>query len=82
MLRLLYFAQLKDQLNCSEEQLDWQPELSTIAELKQHLSQRDNQWQKAFSANILAAVNQTMAKESHSISDGDEVAFFPPVTGG
>lgn len=82
MLRLLYFAQLKDQLNCSEEQLDWQPEFTTISALKLHLSQRDKQWQNALSANILTAVNQTMAKGNHPISDGDEIAFFPPVTGG
>ncbi len=82
MLTLLYFAKLKDDINCSQETLAWDPTLVTVNDLQQLLSQRSEQWQKAFDSTILCAVNQAMVKPSHSLADGDEVAFFPPVTGG
>ena len=82
MLHIIYFAQLKDDLDCSEETLEWLPHLTTISDLKTALSQRSKQWQHAFSKNILSAVNQAMAHDSHPIKEGDEIAFFPPVTGG
>lgn len=82
MLHIIYFAQLKDDVDCSEETLAWQPHLTTINDLKITLSQRNPQWQRAFSKHILSAVNQAMTNDDHPINKGDEIAFFPPVTGG
>jgi sulfur-carrier protein len=99
MITLRYFAQLRETLHCSEETLQWQDDINTVAALKKQLSQRtsdnsnhthnhscnhsyNDQWQKAFDGNILCAVNQEIAQDNHPIQDNDEVAFFPPVTGG
>ncbi|MFT5118322.1 MAG: molybdopterin synthase sulfur carrier subunit [Kiritimatiellia bacterium] len=82
MLKILYFAQLRDTLNCSEENLGWQTHFNTIDDVKTVLSQRDEKWQKAFNKNILSALNQQMAQGHREIKEGDEIAFFPPVTGG
>jgi molybdopterin synthase sulfur carrier subunit len=82
MLHILYFAQLKDQLNCREEEIQWQHQLNTIAAIKTHLSQRGSPWSNAFSMSIMTAVNHEIVKDHHPIKDEDEIAFFPPVTGG
>jgi molybdopterin synthase sulfur carrier subunit len=82
MLHIIYFAQLKDDINCSDEDIDWQAHMVTVKDLKTLLSTRSPKWQHAFQKNILSAVNQTMAHDEHAIKDGDEIAFFPPVTGG
>jgi molybdopterin synthase sulfur carrier subunit len=82
MLTILYFAQLKDTLECSEESLEWHDSYNSIEALKHHLCQRNELWQQAFTRNILSAVNQSMVADNHPLQDGDEIAFFPPVTGG
>ena len=80
MITIRYFASLRDQLGCGQEQLPWQNQLSTVSAIKQHLAAQDNRWQTI--TTVLVAVNQQMANDNTMINDGDEVAFFPPVTGG
>jgi molybdopterin synthase sulfur carrier subunit len=55
-----------------------------VGELKDFLAQRGGRWSDAFEAKsrLLVAVNQQMANEQSSIRNEDEIAFFPPVTGG
>jgi len=79
-VKLLYFAALRDLLNCSEEELE--DDVSSLQQLRDLLSARGGEWQRLGSGNTLAAINQEMAHGNSSINDGDEVAFFPPVTGG
>lgn len=81
MITVLYFAKLKEDIDCDKETIDWHTELRTIADLKARLSQRGEHWQSGLN-NCLCAVNHTMAQDHHSINDGDEIAFYPPVTGG
>lgn len=82
-INLLYFASLGESLNCTEENLDIDASLSTINDLKNLLAQREGAWKNfACDASILCAQNQEIASPSASINDGDEIAFFPPVTGG
>ncbi|MEY8200718.1 MAG: MoaD/ThiS family protein [Colwellia sp.] len=51
--------------------------------MKQLLSDKNEQWQQTFSnASLLSAVNHDMVDGSYLVKSGDEVAFFPPVTGG
>lgn len=80
MIRVLYFARLREALGCAEETLAQTPE--HVAALLQFLQARDQHWQLALSNNVLCAVNQTLARPDTLLHDGDEVAFFPPVTGG
>lgn len=84
MLDLLYFASLRESLNSEKEQLDLPGNITRIDLLKNHLAQRGGSWAEIFTDNtaLLVSVNQQMANDDSDIKDGDEVAFFPPVTGG
>lgn len=55
---------------------------ATMSDVKSVLSQRSTQWQVALSGEVLMACNQQLVNAEHLVNDGDEVAFFPPVTGG
>ena len=75
-IHIKYFASLRDRLGRAEDQLDTNSEL-TVADVWAVL------WpDKPLPPNTLAAVNMEYAELTHSVRDGDEVAFFPPVTGG
>lgn len=83
MLNVFYFASFRDVLGHSQEQFP--PEgYRTVACLLDDLAQRGDVWQQALkdNLNLQIAVNQTMADRSTVIKAGDEIAFFPPVTGG
>lgn len=80
MIRVLYFARLRDQLGMSSEDIDDPP--ATVGDLIERLSARGTDWRDVFSGTVLMAVNQEMADQASAIADGDEVGFFPPVTGG
>jgi molybdopterin synthase sulfur carrier subunit len=83
-ITIRYFARLREQLGAEQEIVEVDDAVETIAQLKTLLTSRGETWQKAMTSapSILAAVNQIMASQTQSISDGDEVAFFPPLTGG
>ncbi|MCD9160463.1 molybdopterin synthase sulfur carrier subunit, partial [Escherichia coli] len=54
-----------------------------VAALRAHLAAQSDRWALALDeGKLLAAVNQTLVELTHPLADGDEVAFFPPVTGG
>lgn len=82
MIRVLYFASLRERLGATAETLSDQPE--TVGVLRSVLAARGDAWKTAFSGDqpVLAAVNQEMANDDTALGDGDEVGFFPPVTGG
>lgn len=84
MIHLRYFAHLREALNCESESIEWRVELASVDGIKHFLSQRSPHWQQALTgdATIIAAVNQQLATAESTVNDGDQVAFFPPVTGG
>lgn len=84
MITLLYFARLRETLDTGREQLALPATVRTLSALRVHLAQRGGAWEKEMAAgrNLRAAVNQTVVAADAPIADGDEVAFFPPVTGG
>jgi molybdopterin synthase sulfur carrier subunit len=83
-VRILYFAALREQVGRSSEELELPNGASTVAALREQLMQRGEAWQKALAATraLRVAVNQEMAGPATPVKPGDEVAFFPPVTGG
>ena len=82
MIRILYFASLRERLGCGEETLAASP--ATLDALRAELAARGGVWSEVFGGDerVLAAVNQEMADPSQALHDSDEVGFFPPVTGG
>ena len=84
MVTLLYFANLRESLACSREQVALPAGASTVSALIEHLRARGERWSDAFAPgkNFRVAVNQRMADVATPLKPGDEVAFFPPVTGG
>jgi len=82
MTQVLFFAQLREQLNSSGLTLELQSPCS-VAELQQKLQDDNPQWQPIFAnSQVLASVNQTLVDTDAMVQPGDEVAVFPPVTGG
>lgn len=84
MIKILYFARLRERLGCHEEQLDLPSGVGTIADLLAHLRARGGIWAETLSEGerLMSALNQDIAHRDTPIGDGDEVAIFPPVTGG
>lgn len=82
MINILYFASFRDMLGKADEQL--KVEASTVSDLIDELSQRGDNWAQALrdNQNLQIAVNHDVAQRDTAIKAGDEVAFFPPVTGG
>ena len=83
-VRVLFFAALREQVGVTSEEIDLPGEKSTIAALRSHLAARGDKWQSALAEKKLLrfAVNQDMVPPDTLLKAGDEVAFFPPVTGG
>lgn len=83
MITVLFFAGLREAVGTSSETLALPAGVSTVSGLRDHLAARGEQWQALAKArNLRAAVNQDMVPLTTAIKDGDEIAFFPPVTGG
>jgi len=84
VVTLLYFASLRESLGCSREQLALASGNSTVSSLVEQLRSRDGRWTEAFAPGKTwrVAVNQQMADLATPVKPGDEIAFFPPVTGG
>jgi len=83
-LTILYFAWLRERVGASEEQVVPPAGVSTVAELVAWLAERSAGHASAFAnrRTVRCAVNQEFADPATRVGPGDEVAFFPPVTGG
>jgi molybdopterin synthase sulfur carrier subunit len=81
-LTVLYFAGLREALGVSSERVEL-PAAATAAGLRDAIAARGEPWaQLGRTRNLRCAVNQAMVGFDAPLKDGDEVAFFPPVTGG
>lgn len=82
-IKVLYFAALREALGSSGETLELPADVTTLGGVRALIAGRGGDWDRlAQMKNLRAAVNQRMAEADAAIADGDEVAFFPPVTGG
>lgn len=83
-IRVLFFASLRERLGSTGEEVEVPPTVTTVGALREHLRGRGGAWADVFAPTraVRAAVNQDMAQPAAGIKSGDEVAFFPPVTGG
>tara|TARA_E500000331_G_scaffold125571_1_gene123206 strand:- start:334 stop:585 length:252 start_codon:yes stop_codon:yes gene_type:complete len=83
LIKVVLFASLREALGKSEVEVSAE-EVDRISDVISRLSQaHGDTWRESLtSENILVAINQNMVADDHPVTDGDEVAFFPPVTGG
>jgi molybdopterin synthase sulfur carrier subunit len=83
-VKLFYFAKVREAIGIDREELDLESDIKTISDLIELLKGRGSHWQDMFSMSTTfrMAVNQEMVEATHKISANDEVAFFPPITGG
>lgn len=83
MIKVLYFAGLRETLGVSAEEVAPSATSLDVGALRAQLADRGGEWDKLLTTkNLRFAVNQDMARADTPVKDGDEVAFFPPVTGG
>jgi sulfur-carrier protein len=83
-INLLFFANFREILDCSSLSVELKSN-STVSDLCTLLSEKGDRWLTIFdtpSKSVKIAVNQEMADLNYELSENDEVAFFPPVTGG
>ncbi len=83
-MRLLYFAWLRTRIGTAEETLDPPGAVTTVAELIEWLKTRGPNYAEALKNEKLVrvAINREYVGVDHKVKPGDEIAFFPPVTGG
>lgn len=81
MITVLFFAQVRELVGI--DKLEITESYQSVEDLRQALLQQGDRWALALEdGKLLAAVNQSFVSLDHLLQDGDEVAFFPPVTGG
>ena len=82
-MNVLFFASLREALGTSGVELALPGGVATMGALRDHLAARGGAWLALTQTkNLRCAVNQRMVGFDAAVTDGDEVAFFPPVTGG
>jgi molybdopterin synthase sulfur carrier subunit len=84
MVTILYFARLREALGTGREELALPEGVRDLGAVRRTLVSRGGAWAQELGGprNVRMAVNQDMASAETAVKDGDEIAFFPPVTGG
>ncbi|PKO94385.1 MAG: molybdopterin converting factor subunit 1 [Betaproteobacteria bacterium HGW-Betaproteobacteria-10] len=80
-VKILYFASLKEALGLASESIELPAGVATVAALRDCLVAQGRE-KLASTKNLRCAVNQELAGLDALVKEGDEIAFFPPVTGG
>ena len=83
-MKLLYFAWVRERVGKAEEQIDPPAGVATVADLMAWLARRDEQYAYAFdNAKVIrAAIDHRHVRSDAAIAGANEIAFFPPMTGG
>ena len=82
MIEVRFFARYREALGSDGESLAWSAELDSLDALRRQLLARGETWQVLAEKGLMCARNQELCSLAEPLADGDEVAFFPPVTGG
>ena len=84
MIEVLFFGRVREELGCERLQQAWDPDIADLDALQAAIiEQRGERWREVLGQeNMVRAVNQQVAQGNPILADGDEIAFFPPVTGG
>ena len=83
-MKVLYFSWLREKIGTSEETVSLPPEVADVQGLVDWLKGRGDAYAEALAdmRTVRVAVNQAYVQPDHPVAEGDEVALFPPVTGG
>ena len=83
-IRILYFARLREDMGIPQEMFELPPEVTDVKSLRAQLAARGGASAVALAPGkaVRVSVNQDLGRDDTPIKAGDEVAFFPPVTGG
>ena len=83
-IQLRFFASLREAVGTAQESLALPAEITTAGQVREYLRARGGAWSEALAEGraVRIACNQQMAEPSTPLSEGCELAFFPPVTGG
>lgn len=81
MIHILLFGSLRERIGTGSTNLESSGE-NTVAQIKAQLIEKGESWSLLGEQQVLCAVNQTISEQGSRVNDGDEIAFFPPVTGG
>jgi len=81
MINIRFFAMLRERLGIDTLDYEYTDE-KTVADIKHKLVARGEPWTLLAEQDVLIALNQALTSGSAVVNDGDEIAFFPPVTGG
>ncbi|MGE6688627.1 MoaD/ThiS family protein [Stutzerimonas stutzeri] len=82
MITVQFFARYREALVSDGERLQWDASLACVDDLRRQLLARGGVWEVLAEQNLMCARNQELCGLDEPITDGDEVAFFPTVTGG
>ncbi len=83
MIKVLFFASIRDRIGCSELEIALPADVRNVAAFTELVKQQEKSFKVVLSEpNVMIALNQEMANPEMTIEDGDEIAYFPPVTGG
>ena len=84
MIRVKYFASLRERMNRGEDQIEVSDDQLTLADVLARLTLPDGQTlqQLSLGETMMLSVNHEMVEMDHLVKEGDEIGVFPPVTGG
>lgn len=82
MIQIQFFARYREALGIDSESLEWNASLRSVDDVRARLAARGANWQVLSEQNLMCARNQELCSLDEPLADGDEVAFFPTVTGG
>ena len=82
MIEVLFFARYKEALGEEKIRIDWQDSWNSLDDVRNHLVRRGEPWTVLADTTIMCARNQDMCALDTPVQKGDEIAFFPVVTGG
>jgi sulfur-carrier protein len=83
-LTLVYLARLREAFGVATERIEIPPDVTTVAALRAWLAARGGAWATELAPGraLRIAVNHELARPETVVRAGDEIALFPPVTGG
>ncbi|QBL09655.1 molybdopterin synthase sulfur carrier subunit [Rheinheimera sp. D18] len=83
MIKILFFAALRERLDCEQYLLSCADTKLDVAAVVSQLQSLGSNWQQELGrSDLLCALNQQLVPLTTQVRSGDELAFFPPVTGG